>query len=1076
MRINDRFLSAVFCISLGGSVGWAQLTSATISGKVTDVSGSVLPDSDVSATDVATGAVAHIKTNEEGSYVLLGLSPDVYSLRISHDGFQSYEQRELQIAVGQRLVINAVLSVGTVGETINVTGGGGAAVNLESPMVSTSIDNQMTTQLPLNGRNILQLMQLAPDTSVTAVSSYQQSASRPDQANSYVGASGGRGDSTSYYLDGALNEDALTQIANVYPNPDAIQEFSFSSSVYSAKFSGRGGGVMNAVTRGGTNQFHGTLFEFVRNSAFNAINFFGTKPDGLKRHQFGGTIGGPIMKDKTFAFFSYQRTTVRQNALTTFTVPTGAQRNGDFSMIKRQLVDPVTGLPFAGNQIPTSRYDPISLKILQMLPAGDSTGVTRFLSRYQTNTNQFVTRIDQNLGSHLKLYGSYIYDSFQQPGNSIQGNLLSATTDQQWLSQFGVVNATYIFSPTLTTTLVGSFSRRTNAATSPAGFPGWSDLGVNVPNMVAAPHTSFYLAVSNYFTKTWNGFYTIPATEGGVGNQWTWGLGRHTLEFGGDVLTSKVIKNQDFKGNGYFVFSGGLSGDGALDFMLGKAATFNQAANFYYVPTRTLPALYVNDNWKIMHRLTLDLGLRWNPFVPVFDTAYREEALFDPEAYAANIHSKQYPTLPAGLLLAGDPTVPSRVIDSNYRRLNPRIGFALDVFGDGRTSLRGGYGMYQDQMTANTINPTFSPFSTSVTFTNPTSFANPYQGQVNPFPLPPGPAPVTTPFQIPMAANPMTRNMKAPVIQQWNLTTEQQIGYGTLLRLAYEGQNAIHLFGSVEGNAAIYDPTKTYLQNVSNYNIRRPMGSSYQSLPLGEDVGTSNYHALIVSVQRQATRGLTFLAGYRWSRCMNESEGAFFNANGYSTPNPKIDYGRCSYDVKNQFKGSIVWNVPPPHFTWAAPNFILSHWQMNGIVNLRGGIPFTVSSGIDNSTSGIGMDRADRIGNPSLPSGRNDLQKVAMFYNPAAFTVNALGTFGNTKRNFMIGPGYSNVDYSLVRQFPFGGRWEGSSLQFRAEAFNLLNHPNFSAPVSSVNSSSAGRIISTNGDARIIQLALKWTF
>ena len=540
--------------------------------------------------------------------------------------------------------------------------------------------------------------------------------------------------------------------------------------------------------------------------------------------------------------------------------------------------------------------------------------------------------------------------------------------------------------------------------------------------------------------------------------------------------TTNVVKDQDFLGDGDFSFSNELSGDDALDFLLSKPSVFIQQKSYYIVPTRTLPALYFTDTWKTAPRLVLTLGVRWNPFVPVFDSAYHEEAIFSSSAYAANIHSSRYPTLPPGLLLAGDPGVPSRVVDSNYYLFDPRVGFALDVFGTGMTSLRGGFGMYQDQMTANTMNPNFSPFNVNVNFTNPASIENPYQGQIDPFPLPRGPAPQSTPFQIPEAANPFTLGMKPPTIDQWNLTLEQQVLHSSVFRIAYEGEASYNLFGSVEGNAAIYNPAETLQQNLANYNIRRPKGANFQGLALGRDVGRANFNSLTVSMQKQSTRGVTFLAGYRWSRCMDESEEAFFDTDAYSTPNPSHDYGPCTFNVKNQVKGSFVWDLPSTNLGWVFANRVLSNWEANGILTLSSGEPFTVFSGVDHSTSGIGLDRADLVGNPYLPGGRSHAQVAREYFNTAAFTTNALGTFGDTGRDFLVGPGYSDLDFSIVRIFklPSSGR-EAQFLQFRAESFNLANRVNFFNPTARVASNADGTISSAN-TPRILQFALKYSF
>lgn len=1059
-----------------------QLTSGTVSGIVTDSGGAVIPGASVTATGTTTGVVFQAETNGEGQYVLTGLPPSVYRLSFKKSGFESYVQEGLTVTVGQHATINAQLQVGAASENVTVQANG-AAVNLENPTTSFEINTEMTQQLPLNGRVTLQLAQLAPDSGPTQSGGYQQAASRPDQSTEFVGASGGRGDATAYYLDGALNEDALTQIANVYPDPDAIQEFSFDTSNYNAKFAGRGGGVMNAVTRGGANQFHGGLFEFLRNSDLNGRNYFDSQQDGLKRNQFGGTIGGPIRRDKTFFFFSYQGTSIRQNPIGTATVFTAAQRAGNFSSDPQQLVNPSTGQPFPGNQVPVADFDPIASQVLAELPVGaPGTGLAFFPERLVENDKQFVARVDENVGSKLRLYGSYIYDGLNEPSTAIPGDVLTAvsglgvSSSGYWQSQFAVLNATYTMSPYLTTTVVGSMSRRTNLSLSAPGFKDWTGFGANIPDLVTPPYTSLNLSITNYFGVSWDGSYQIPATEGGISNYWTWLKGKHTIEFGGDVLWSKVVKDQDFNGDGTFNFTNELSGDNGLDFLLSRPSQFLQQASFYIVPTRTLPAAYANDTWRVAPRLVLTLGVRWNPFVPVYDSAFHDEAIFSPSAYAAGVHSSLFPTLPPGLLVAGDPGVPSRVVDSNYHLFLPNLGFAWDVFGDSKTSLRGGFALYEDQMTANTINPNFSPFNVNVTFDDPASLENPYQGQFDPFPVA-RPAPATTLFQIPEAANPFTLGLKDGTIEQWNLALEQQVPKSTVLHFGYEGTESYHLQGSVEGNAAIYDPNESLAANLANINGRRPMGQYYQGLALGRSEGTASFNALIISAQRQTAHGMTYLLGYRWSKCIDESEEAFMDTDAYASPNIRFDRGPCSYNVTNQFKASFVWQLPSVSFSSRIVNAALNRWGVSGILTLQSGQPFSIESGVDNSTSGIGLDRADIVGNPHL-TGRSggNAQKAAEFFNTQAFTVNAPGTYGDTGRDLLSGPGFEDLDLALVRSFklPVG---EAQFLQFRAESFNLFNRVNFeTSGVNSTVSAPSFGAISTANDPRILQFALKYSF
>ncbi|MCC6590594.1 MAG: TonB-dependent receptor [Bryobacterales bacterium] len=1079
MLSGKRSIVYLFAVLGCAMVTWGQRTSSSISGTVSDSTGASVPDAQVRATAASTGTVFNAMTNAEGFYVLPQLAPDTYTVRVEKTGFQVYEQKDVLLQVNRPVTVNVAMQVGSANQTVTITGEA-EQVNLRSQTVSYSVTAQMARELPLNGRNILQLMSLAPDAGPTSSSGYQQGASRPENANSYVGASGGRGDSTTFFLDGALNEDALTEVANVFPNPDAIQEFSFETNNYSAKFGGRGGGVMNAVTKGGTNQFHGSAFEFLRNGKMNARNFFAPVRDGLKRNQFGLTVGGPIRKDKTFFFFSYQGTKLRVPAtFNSGTTITEAQRNGDFSQIKKQLINPANNQPFANNQIPTSLFDPIAVKLLSQMPTGaPGTGLVFYPSRQVQDGIQFVTRVDHQFTSKLRVYGSYLYDNLHQPSTPIANNLLTVTTDNTWRSNVAVINATYTMRPNLLTTVSASMSRRWNAFIGPEGFPGWPELGANVPKMTTqGSKTSLRLSLSGYSSPgAWNGYYSIPSTVGDLSNHWSWIRGNHTIEFGGEVEHSKVVKNQDFLSDGNYTFNGQLSGDNLLDFMLGRPSVFSQQEPFYIVPVRTLPALYAMDTWKVSRRLTLSLGVRWNPFVPVKEVAYNQAGAFSMEYYLQGKRSTLYPNTPPGLLVQGDPGVPDRVIPTNYRLFNPRIGLAFDPFGNGKTSIRAGYGMYQDQATGNTINPNYNPFTIQTTINFPFSTADPYRGQVNPFPIArPHPSNVT--FPLPMSANPFSFGMKAPTIQQWNFSIERQLPASALIRVAYEGQNAYHLFSSIEMNPGVYDPSLSVNDNRLRLNQRRPLGRYYQGLAVGQNVATSSFNALVVSVEKRMSHGFSVLAGYRWSKCLNVSDAAFFDANSYTSPNPRFDRGPCSYNVPHQLRFSYGWQLPGFRSLGLVPSKILGGWQTNGILNVRDGLPFTVSTGVDNSLTGINRDRADIIGAPYLSGDRSKAAKLLQYFNTKAFLANALGTFGTSSRNMLVGPGLATFDVAINKQFaiPYGPFKESQSVSFRAEFFNFFNRANFGNPNASTISATFGRITSAS-DPRITQLSLKYVF
>jgi Carboxypeptidase regulatory-like domain len=1051
------------------SPGLAQAPTGTILGSVKDAQGAVVPGANVTATNLATQYSRSAVTDTEGEYALRLLPVGNYSVMVSLAGFKNFTQTGILLEVGRNARVDATIELGTIDESLTVIGDS-PLVETVSASLSRTVNQNDVLNLPLVNRDLYSLLNL---TGGITSNDNSNSLGGPEQLTTINGSGKAQMGTVNFQLDGGNNTAGLRGTGNPAPNPEAVQEFRVLTNGYSAEYGRYSAGIVDVVTKSGGNVPHGAAFEFFRNKRLNAPRWAppGTPAtnDPLDRNQYGGALGGPIVKDKTFFFASYsglrQEETYYKN---TAVVPTALERAGDFSLSARKPTDPLTGLAFPNNIIPASRID-LAAKTIQEKYVPLSNLPNSFYevrSPDPLQTDETTLKLDHQITATQSLAVSYFFlKGVDTQPLSGSGNIPWVDRDFRWTQHNLNLTHAWTLSPTMINQLRGTYVRQFGARVN---NPTTSLGDLNSKFTIQGDPTLPRLTVTGFFT----GQTSIAGPDAGsnyfgVKDALSVTRGKHALKIGADMSVERIIHDTLLDNYGVFTFNASKTGNAYADFLLGLPATMTQDAPVRKTDNGAYISAFAQDDFRIHTRVTLNLGVRYDVQFPFTDPQDRKLAFVPGRQSTVN------PTAPVGLLFPGDEGVSRGIVHTDVNNIAPRLGVAWDPQGDGRTAVRAAFGMFYGSITGNEWNTTADnqPFTVRQSFPTVFTLSDPYRnlpGGVGPFPFVYSPG--APRFTLPAQVFGPSLDFVWPLTYQTNVTFEKELGRNFSASVSYVGSFARNLAAAVDNNYPVLTPGAT----TANVNARRPyLPGTIGAANVLSSIFTGDYNGLQLSAERRGAR-VSGKVYYSFGRGYEDVDFQGGGLPGVQNATRLGDErGRNSSDRRHSFVFSGVWKVDylKESTSWASR--LARDWTVSAIVTLQSGTPLTIGAGQDRNLDGSTNDRADLVGNPELDRGRSRDELIEGWFNVAAFANPALGTNGSSGRSILDGPGYRNVDLGIFRDIRLMGR---SMFQFRIEATNIFNIVNLSNPGTNLAAPATFGKIRSAKDMRRIQLGARVSF